>query len=138
MIRDALAAGCDVYDLRGVTSTVNAENPRVGLIQFKVGTGGRAVRYVGEWDLALRPMIYRAFSRYLSWREGLRFHDQTAGSTKIRRTRRADARATNELLDQLGYPHDGPESGPEAAASRLQAFIDHVSFSRLFEFPSAT
>jgi lipid II:glycine glycyltransferase (peptidoglycan interpeptide bridge formation enzyme) len=65
MVRDALATGCDVYDLRGITPTLDPDDPHVGLIQFKVGTGGRAVRYVGEWDLPLRPMIYRAFDLYL-------------------------------------------------------------------------
>ncbi|MFJ6080202.1 lipid II:glycine glycyltransferase FemX [Streptomyces sp. NPDC092369] len=65
MIRDSLAAGCDVYDLRGITPTLDADDPHVGLIRFKVGTGGRAVRYVGEWDLPLRPMVYRAFDLYM-------------------------------------------------------------------------
>ncbi|MBD0839419.1 lipid II:glycine glycyltransferase FemX [Streptomyces sp. TRM68416] len=65
MIRDSLAAGCDVYDLRGITPTLDADDPHVGLIRFKAGTGGRAVRYVGEWDLPLRPMVYRAFDLYM-------------------------------------------------------------------------
>ncbi|MFC8348271.1 lipid II:glycine glycyltransferase FemX [Streptomyces sp. NPDC057280] len=65
MIRDALAAGCDVYDLRGITPTLDADDPHVGLVRFKAGTGGRAVRYVGEWDLPLRPMVYRAFDLYM-------------------------------------------------------------------------
>ncbi|MFI6583013.1 lipid II:glycine glycyltransferase FemX [Embleya sp. NPDC050493] len=65
MIRDALAAGCDVYDLRGITPTLDADDPHVGLVQFKVGTGGQAVRYVGEWDLPLRPVVYRAFDLYM-------------------------------------------------------------------------
>ncbi|MFF3492724.1 lipid II:glycine glycyltransferase FemX [Streptomyces sp. NPDC002795] len=65
MIRDSLAAGCDVYDLRGITPTLDADDPHVGLVQFKVGTGGQAVRCVGEWDLPLRPMIYRAFDLYM-------------------------------------------------------------------------
>ncbi|MEU5833731.1 peptidoglycan bridge formation glycyltransferase FemA/FemB family protein [Streptomyces diacarni] len=68
MIRDSLAAGCDVYDLRGITPTLDAQDPHVGLVQFKVGTGGQAVRYVGEWDLPLRPMIYRAFDLYMKRR----------------------------------------------------------------------
>ncbi|MEV0799508.1 peptidoglycan bridge formation glycyltransferase FemA/FemB family protein [Kribbella sp. NPDC050281] len=72
MIRDALAAGCVVYNLRGITPTVDADDPHVGLIQFKVGTGGQAVRYVGEWDLPLRPMVYRAFDLYMSRRESIR------------------------------------------------------------------
>ncbi|NUT51997.1 MAG: peptidoglycan bridge formation glycyltransferase FemA/FemB family protein [Saccharothrix sp.] len=65
MVRDSLAAGCDVYDLRGITATLDADDPHVGLIRFKVGTGGEAVRYVGEWDLPLRPMVYRAFDLYM-------------------------------------------------------------------------
>nr|WP_199521240.1 peptidoglycan bridge formation glycyltransferase FemA/FemB family protein [Jiangella anatolica] len=65
MIRDALAAGCDVYDLRGITPTLDVDDPHVGLVQFKVGVGGQAVRYAGEWDLPLRPMVYRAFDLYL-------------------------------------------------------------------------
>jgi lipid II:glycine glycyltransferase (peptidoglycan interpeptide bridge formation enzyme) len=72
MIRDSLAAGCDVYDLRGITPTLDADDPHVGLIQFKVGTGGQAVRYVGEWDLPLRPMVYRAFDIYMTRRESMR------------------------------------------------------------------
>ncbi|MEQ4206362.1 peptidoglycan bridge formation glycyltransferase FemA/FemB family protein [Actinopolymorpha sp. B9G3] len=72
MIRDSLAAGCDVYDLRGITPTLDADDPHVGLIQFKVGTGGQAVRYVGEWDLPLRPMVYRAFDLYMRRRRSLK------------------------------------------------------------------
>ncbi len=49
----ALARGADVYDLRGITDTLDEDDKHVGLIQFKVGTGGEAVEYVGEWDLPL-------------------------------------------------------------------------------------
>jgi lipid II:glycine glycyltransferase (peptidoglycan interpeptide bridge formation enzyme) len=65
MIRDALAAGAEVYDLRGITDTLETDDPHLGLIQFKVGTGGEAVEYVGEWDLPLRPLLYRAFDLYM-------------------------------------------------------------------------
>jgi lipid II:glycine glycyltransferase (peptidoglycan interpeptide bridge formation enzyme) len=68
MIRDSLAAGADVYDLRGITDTLDADDPHVGLIQFKVGTGGEAVEYAGEWDLPIRPLLYSAFSLYMSRR----------------------------------------------------------------------
>ena len=66
MITDALAAGATVYDLRGITETVEAEDPHVGLIQFKVGTGGEAVEYVGEWDLPLNAILYAAFDLYMN------------------------------------------------------------------------
>jgi vancomycin resistance protein VanK len=68
MIRDALAAGADVYDLRGITDTLTADDPHVGLIGFKVGTGGEAVEYAGEWDLPLNPLVYKAFSLYMARR----------------------------------------------------------------------
>jgi vancomycin resistance protein VanK len=68
MIRDAIAAGAEVYDLRGITDTLTADDPHVGLIQFKVGTGGEAVEYAGEWDLPLNRLIYKAFELYLTRR----------------------------------------------------------------------
>ncbi len=68
MLRDSLAAGATVYDLRGITNTVDKDNPHIGLIRFKVGTGGEAVRLAGEWDLPLNPLLYRAFSLYMKRR----------------------------------------------------------------------
>ncbi|GAA4083623.1 lipid II:glycine glycyltransferase FemX [Nocardioides kongjuensis] len=68
MIRDAIAAGAAVYDLRGITETLDAEDPHVGLIQFKVGTGGEAVEYAGEWDLPINRALYKAFQVYLQRR----------------------------------------------------------------------
>ncbi len=65
MMRDALAAGAHVYDLRGITDTLDPEDAHVGLIQFKVGTGGEAVEYVGEWDLPVNRALYAAFELYL-------------------------------------------------------------------------
>jgi vancomycin resistance protein VanK len=68
MISDSLAAGADVYDLRGITDTLDPDDSHVGLIQFKVGTGGEAVEYAGEWDLPLRPLLYKAFDLYMKRR----------------------------------------------------------------------
>jgi lipid II:glycine glycyltransferase (peptidoglycan interpeptide bridge formation enzyme) len=68
MIRHALEAGAHVYDLRGITETLDADDPHVGLIQFKVGTGGQAVEYAGEWDLPVNRAIYKAFQLYLARR----------------------------------------------------------------------
>jgi lipid II:glycine glycyltransferase (peptidoglycan interpeptide bridge formation enzyme) len=65
MIRDSLAAGADVYDLRGITETLDPDDSHVGLIQFKVGTGGEAVEYAGEWDLPVNGLVYKAFSAYM-------------------------------------------------------------------------
>jgi lipid II:glycine glycyltransferase (peptidoglycan interpeptide bridge formation enzyme) len=68
MMRDAIAADATVYDLRGITDTIDSEDPHIGLIQFKVGTGGEAVEYVGEWDLPLNRLVYKAFDAYMSRR----------------------------------------------------------------------
>jgi lipid II:glycine glycyltransferase (peptidoglycan interpeptide bridge formation enzyme) len=68
MITDALAAGADVYDLRGITATLDPDDPHVGLIQFKLGTGGNAVEYPGEWTLPLNVPLFRAFELYLARR----------------------------------------------------------------------
>ena len=68
MIRDAIDHGADVYDLRGITDTLDADDAHVGLIQFKAGTGGEAVETVGEWDLALNQVLYRGFDLYMNRR----------------------------------------------------------------------
>ncbi len=68
MIRGALEAGAEVYDLRGISDTLDADDPLFGLIQFKLGTGGEAVEYVGEWDYPLNPLLYKAFTAYLERR----------------------------------------------------------------------
>jgi vancomycin resistance protein VanK len=72
MIRDAIDQSAHVYDLRGITDTLDPDDPHIGLIQFKVGTGGEAVESVGEWDLALNRPLYRGFQLYLSRRAGRR------------------------------------------------------------------
>lgn len=64
MIQDAHAEGCSVYDLRGIADTLDPENHLYGLVQFKVGTGGYAQEYAGEWDLVLRPLWARGFRAY--------------------------------------------------------------------------
>jgi vancomycin resistance protein VanK len=68
MIQASLAAGADGYDLRGITDTLDPDDPHLGLIQFKVGTGGEAVEYAGEWDLPLSPLLYKAFAMYMARR----------------------------------------------------------------------
>jgi lipid II:glycine glycyltransferase (peptidoglycan interpeptide bridge formation enzyme) len=68
MMRDAMAVGADVYDLRGITDTLDENDPHIGLIQFKVGTGGQAVEYAGEWDLPLSRLLYKAFDTYMKRR----------------------------------------------------------------------
>lgn len=65
MISDAHAAGCSVYDLRGISDTLDPDDHLFGLIQFKLGTGGYAQEYLGEWDKVLRPLWAKGFETYL-------------------------------------------------------------------------
>lgn len=64
MITRAHEAGCTVYDLRGISDTLDPDNHLIGLVRFKVGSGGYAQEYVGEWDFALRKTWARAYAAY--------------------------------------------------------------------------
>jgi lipid II:glycine glycyltransferase (peptidoglycan interpeptide bridge formation enzyme) len=64
MITHAHAAGCSVYDMRGISDTLDPQNHLIGLVQFKVGSGGYAQEYAGEWDHAVRPGWARAYEIY--------------------------------------------------------------------------
>jgi lipid II:glycine glycyltransferase (peptidoglycan interpeptide bridge formation enzyme) len=68
MLRDAHEAGATVYDLRGITDTLDPDDQLFGLIQFKLGTGGSAVEYLGEWDLPINKLLFRAFEAYMGRR----------------------------------------------------------------------
>jgi lipid II:glycine glycyltransferase (peptidoglycan interpeptide bridge formation enzyme) len=61
MMRDARDSGAGIYDMRGIAATLNEKSPLFGLLRFKIGTGGKVIQYVGEWDFVLKPLIYKAF-----------------------------------------------------------------------------
>jgi lipid II:glycine glycyltransferase (peptidoglycan interpeptide bridge formation enzyme) len=63
MLTDALAHGADVYDLRGISDTLDPANPLFGLLRFKLGLGGDAVELAGEWEYVLRPARQRLVAR---------------------------------------------------------------------------
>jgi len=68
MICKALTDGCATYDLRGISETLDTSNHLFGLIQFKLGTGGYAQEYVGEWDYQVSPLLAKAFTFYMGRR----------------------------------------------------------------------
>jgi lipid II:glycine glycyltransferase (peptidoglycan interpeptide bridge formation enzyme) len=68
MIRDCVAAGVRVYDLRGIGDTLDPAHHLFGLLRFKSGSGGEAVEYLGEWDYPLNRILHRAFRLYLARR----------------------------------------------------------------------
>ncbi|MBR8642276.1 peptidoglycan bridge formation glycyltransferase FemA/FemB family protein [Streptomyces tuirus] len=68
MMTDAHGLGAAVYDLRGITDTLEESSHLLGLLRFKVGTGGEAVEYLGEWDFPLNRLLHRALNAYLARR----------------------------------------------------------------------
>ena len=122
MIRDALAAGADVYDLRGITDTLDADDPHIGLIQFKVGTGGEAVEYAGEWDLPLNRVLYKAFDTLHDRRLGqLMALTLTVDGERWRTHLRAVADATPGLVPVAkgnGYGFTHRPAGAQGGVAR--------------------
>ncbi|WP_258054512.1 peptidoglycan bridge formation glycyltransferase FemA/FemB family protein [Streptomyces sp. Ru71] len=72
MMRDARALGAEVYDMRGVPSTLDPGDRAFGLLRWKLGTRGQVVETLGEWetplDGAANHALYRAFQMYLARR----------------------------------------------------------------------
>lgn len=66
MIKTAQENGCRTYDMRGISDTLDSSNHLFGLVQFKLGSGGYAQEYVGEWDLDVRKVWARAYRMYSS------------------------------------------------------------------------
>ncbi|MHB8510791.1 MAG: lipid II:glycine glycyltransferase FemX [Actinomycetota bacterium] len=66
MIQWAIAVGANVYDFRGVSPLREGEPTDAhiaGLNRFKEGFGARYVEYIGDLDLPLRPLAWRAWSK---------------------------------------------------------------------------
>ncbi|MFI1363056.1 lipid II:glycine glycyltransferase FemX [Streptomyces griseochromogenes] len=68
MMTDAHELGAHVYDFRGITDTLEESNHLLGLLRFKVGAGGEAVEYLGEWDFPLNRLLHKAFDVYMARR----------------------------------------------------------------------
>ncbi|KPC65441.1 lipid II:glycine glycyltransferase FemX [Streptomyces chattanoogensis] len=68
MLQDAYKLDATVYDLRGISDSLDENDHLFGLIQFKVGTGGQAAEYLGEWDFPLSKVLQKAFDIAMSLR----------------------------------------------------------------------
>ncbi|MGW7824102.1 lipid II:glycine glycyltransferase FemX [Streptomyces puniciscabiei] len=72
LLLDSLAIGADVYDMRGVSSTLDPDERAYGLLRWKLGTGGHVAEMLGEWERPLAGVanqtLYRAFQIYLDRR----------------------------------------------------------------------
>jgi len=87
----ARGAGCIMYDLWGAPDNFDKSDPLWGVYRFKEGFGGQVVRYIGAWDLPIRPFVFRLYNevmpRVLAWmrRRGLaRSHRAGAHSVRPR------------------------------------------------------
>ncbi|MGP9017527.1 lipid II:glycine glycyltransferase FemX [Streptomyces sp. BR1] len=72
MLLDAHALGAEVYDMRGIPSTLDPDDRPFGLLRWKLGTGGQVVETLGEWETPMNGTanhaLYRAFQAYLARR----------------------------------------------------------------------
>ncbi|PAZ13509.1 peptidoglycan bridge formation protein FemAB [Streptomyces sp. SA15] len=68
MMTDAHELGAAVYDFRGITDTLEESNHLLGLLRFKVGAGGEAVEYLGEWDFPVNRLLHKALAMYMARR----------------------------------------------------------------------
>jgi lipid II:glycine glycyltransferase (peptidoglycan interpeptide bridge formation enzyme) len=68
MLSDAHAGGAGTYDLRGIGASLDPDDPLFGLTRLKLGSGGRAVEYLGEWELPINRLLHRAVGAYLARR----------------------------------------------------------------------
>jgi len=61
----AKESGCESYDLWGAPDEFIESDPLWGVYRFKRGLGGGVVRYLGAWDLPVRPNLYWLYTRLL-------------------------------------------------------------------------
>jgi lipid II:glycine glycyltransferase (peptidoglycan interpeptide bridge formation enzyme) len=64
-MRRAQDAGYRLYDFWGAPDDFNPDDSMWGVYRFKEGFGGQVVRTLGAWDLPVRPLLYRMYTRVL-------------------------------------------------------------------------
>ncbi|MER5481370.1 peptidoglycan bridge formation glycyltransferase FemA/FemB family protein [Streptomyces sp. NPDC002734] len=70
MMSDAHEMGATLYDLRGITGSVAGDEQHLALLRHRLGTGGEAVEYLGEWDFPLSKVLHKALDLYIAHRGG--------------------------------------------------------------------
>lgn len=59
MQSDAIKAGCNAFDFRGVEGYPVEGNPKIGLHAYKQGYGADFHAYVGQFDYIVRPLMHK-------------------------------------------------------------------------------
>ncbi|MCO6449164.1 MAG: peptidoglycan bridge formation glycyltransferase FemA/FemB family protein [Caldilineales bacterium] len=62
-MRWAKGQGCTIYDWWGAPDELVEDDPMWGVYRFKEGFGGRFTRWIGAWDYAPRPALYRTYTQ---------------------------------------------------------------------------
>ncbi|MEU0935326.1 MULTISPECIES: peptidoglycan bridge formation glycyltransferase FemA/FemB family protein [unclassified Embleya] len=68
MIQDVYERGVPVYDMRGVSAVIDPDDRLFGVLRWKLGTNGRVVENLGEWEYPVVPTLHKAFRAYMSIR----------------------------------------------------------------------
>jgi len=95
VIREAIAAGCDRYDLWGIPPSDDPAHPWHGLRQFKLQLGGVERSTAGAFERVHRPVAARTVAASGSARRALR-----------RLRRRVDGRARSDIAVESGPKPD--------------------------------
>ena len=64
-IQHLRSVGVQSYDLWGAPDVFDQSDPLWGVYRFKEGFAGVVERYMGAWDLPVRPMLYRFYTGFL-------------------------------------------------------------------------
>lgn len=62
-LRWARAQGCAVYDWWGAPDHLDAADGMAGVYRFKEGFGPRFTPWIGAWDFAPSPLLYRGYTQ---------------------------------------------------------------------------
>ena len=62
-MRWAKAQGCTTYDWWGAPDNLIESDPMWGVVRFKLGFGGTLRQWIGAWDYAPRPVLYRFYTQ---------------------------------------------------------------------------
>ena len=64
-IQWAKSQGYVIYDMWGAPDVFDESDRLWGVYRFKRGFRGQVIRYIGAWDYAPRPLLYRAYAEIM-------------------------------------------------------------------------
>jgi len=61
-IRLGKRLGCELFDMWGATGSQDKNDPWYGFTRFKLGYGGKLVKFIDSYDLVIKPHLYTLFN----------------------------------------------------------------------------